>query len=368
MNTDELRRIIGNKNLNFIGQCGSVLQMNGVNAAIYYLESKGVEINGVVLLCTSKTLTIDDYKKNYFLQRKNIRYITVDNAIVFHDSFEKIDVFRRALITKRKLEPVYFVGANLIHSIYYSILKRGKRAIYVEIDDGIENYLNRHKEFMIIDFAGKNIPKTQLPIKYFKRVISDISYNMLYSIVKTKGNYDGALILNKHVRPLRRNEEIIRCYHTVLNENGSKLKYSELKHLENSVIIVGNGNDDIKLLSELVRMLTGSDVTVVFKPHPRDKDIERYVNIGCSIFQNESISLETIVERLDIKPQSIIGDYSTTLITGKILFDINTISYAKLICKDEYNKKMTELFFDSFNEIVMFPDSISELKSMLRRL
>lgn len=363
MNTKELLKVLENDEINFIAQCGSVLQMNGVNVAINFLESEGIRVNGVVFLMTTNTLSGKDYERNFFIQKNNLKYITIEGGIRFSNNYEKIAMLWQVLFSSGKRNVVYYVCANLSYEIMYTILRSGKRAIYVEIEDGIGNYLDRHKEFMIIDFAGKKFPPYLWIYKYTRRVIWDVTYNVLYSLVKLKKDYLDAKLLLKH--NMKRNEKIVNYYHHVLRRNGERLIYQDIKSIENSILIVGAGIESLDVLKELIDEIVSSNFKVIFKPHPREKDIEKYLDLGCILFQDESTSLETIFERLDIKPRYIIGTISTVLITGRVLFDIVTISYVNMMKKDEYWKRMSSLFFDTFKDIVLFPDSMNQLICML---
>ena len=193
--------------------------------------------------------------------------------------------------------------------------------------------------------------------------MSDISYNVLYSIVKNKRDYMDALIMKKHKRI--RNENIANYYHYALEMNGKRLIYRDIEIIENSVLVVGSDMDNVTALKELVEKLVNANWKVIFKPHPRDENTMKYLDLGCILFKNASVSLETVLERLVVKPKCIIGNISSTLFTGKMLFDIKTISCSIFINNDEYGEKASKLFFDAFKDIIIFPRSINQLLSML---
>lgn len=378
MTTKELINLIENTpNFNFIGRCCSVLQINALNAAILYLESLGIKLNGYILRQESSTLTKKTFENNYFIKRKEVKLIDLspDDNLSYSNMKEKVDVFRYAIRNKSKQSlkhAIFFVGANLIHQIYYACLKvyrNDRKVIYVEIDDGLENYLNRHKEFLILDLnkrRGKKIINV-----FLHRIISDFSYYILEFIVKNNKNYICALLLLKENGVVKKkNYKILPFYHKILQYNSKDIDYKEISIIEGKALLVGNGVDDIKKIEKIVTALRLNNCNVVYKPHPRDKNTEVYRKIGCELFVNMDKSLETIIEKTIIKPKLIIGDYSTCLLTAKALFGIPTVSYVNImknISKREIFGGLDSLFSQTFYQYIAIPETLIEFQNFISK-
>ena len=81
------------------------------------------------------------------------------------------------------------------------------------------------------------------------------------------------------------------------------------------------------------------------------------------------MAAEEILVRLKTKPICIIGFDSTTLITGKVLFDVPTISVLGLFReKGKYSKHRQCSFVRRFGDVVQCPVEIEEIEIILEAL
>lgn len=83
------------------------------------------------------------------------------------------------------------------------------------------------------------------------------------------------------------------------------------------------------------------------------------------------MSQESIIGALHIKPLCVISLNSSTLVNVSSIFNVPTISYAKILIKEDINlieRKNLEIFTKRFNGIIEFPDSINKLKALINEL
>lgn len=169
------------------------------------------------------------------------------------------------------------------------------------------------------------------------------------------------------------NEEVLESYKAVLKiRNYNKDLADSLK--EKSVLIVTqpysemgfiSEEDEFKVIEDIINFL---DKKILLKPHPReDKNkynslTEKYSNI--EILDN-SFSIEELLPSLNL--YFIIGFTSSTLINAKIFYNIESISFADLVCKYsedpvllESSKELKKIskkfitFLDEANKILIF--------------
>lgn len=126
---------------------------------------------------------------------------------------------------------------------------------------------------------------------------------------------------------------------------------------------------DLALLQELVRRIRPYGIPVVLKPHPREKNLEKYQRLGCLIdTQNSGIPQEVILASLTKKPKMICSFFSTTLVTGSIFEDIPGVSLGYLLKRQEArNPFFNEIssFEKLFGDIVRFPKNREDLETII---
>ena len=106
--------------------------------------------------------------------------------------------------------------------------------------------------------------------------------------------------------------------------------------------------------------------------HPREKNPERYVSIeNLSVDKLSRFSQESIVAGLKHKPAAVIGFSSTTLVSLKILYDIETISISRIVFQKKIGPQMKtdcKKFVRAFGDIVNCPSDINGVVSIICRI
>ena len=103
---------------------------------------------------------------------------------------------------------------------------------------------------------------------------------------------------------------------------------------------------------------------IIIKPHPREKNIDKYIKLGCEVDIRNDVPLESILAGLDVKPKCIVGITTTTLVTAKLFWNIPAISMAKLINRDSYGKEIVgeiDNFCKIFGTIIQIPDNYQKI-------
>ena len=150
MYLDELSIIFCNYHCNFLAMAITPYQAVGVNAAISYLESIGVEINGYILM-TSHPETGRTLDESYF-RTGNHKIKCID----FEYSFKDRNIIKQIksrinqfIICRNKSKgiPFYFVWTEILNNIL-SVIKENaplQDLVFIKIDDGAASYLSPYE-------------------------------------------------------------------------------------------------------------------------------------------------------------------------------------------------------------------------------
>ena len=127
-------------------------------------------------------------------------------------------------------------------------------------------------------------------------------------------------------------------------------------------------NIDLYIYSEIKRICEKKNIKLIVKPHPRERNLERYRNIGLYVDEEtKSISQEILFASSDHKPVMITGFFSTSLIMANILFDIPAMGLGKMsdfIGLGKF-KDDIENFTRLFKNNLLLPESIEDIEQIL---
>lgn len=129
-------------------------------------------------------------------------------------------------------------------------------------------------------------------------------------------------------------------------------------------------DSESRIYMEICKRLVKLGIKVVIKPHPREKDMEKYQNIpGCFLEKRKGTAQETILATLGRKPYCVIGFSSTTLVTSKALFGIETISADLLLDRNQMKNKQSFDTFDTvFANLIHMPKTMDELVACVKQI
>lgn len=372
MNTRQMIEILkANPECNMVATVGSVLQINCLNATIKYIEDCGVVLNGFIVRWDSLGIGKKEYESNFF-QKGQFRYIDGCESFVYTNKQERLEVFSQAR-KRKKREEFFLIAPDILHPLYYSISKafEKKRIIYVEIDDGLQNYAPLFRRRLLSTLRNErtrgfiNIVRMEL-----EQIPKSMSIFILFNMLKRGGNYLDCKILEHIDGRLRQNEKIMGYFYEALSENASEIPYEKISALEGKVLILGDYTEDTDLVSKLIHQLKNKGVTVVYKPHPRECDYNRIERYSCEIFDYRGIALEVILERLRRKPMALVGYLSSTLLYSEALYGIKAFSYGEMRWqKDDWiYKAYIHIHKHTLSSLISFPKTIDEMVNELSML
>lgn len=182
----------------------------------------------------------------------------------------------------------------------------------------------------------------------------------------------GCIVLNQLLTgkagSLVPNQPVIAAYRDILRRKKCDKDFS---YYSNAVIInsdmlketgILKSDIDIDILRTICEDMKKQRIPVILKPHPREKEVARYGQLECQIEGSAGIAQESIWGTLKEMPYCVVGFASTTLITAKLLFNIEAISLNYLVQEDfSGDKGVFEKFNHTFSEMIHFPKNIEEL-------
>ena len=148
MYLEDLEAELKGKNINFIAMAITPYHAIGINAAIGYLESIGVELNGYILMTSHPDTGRVLNSLHFNTGKQSIKYIN------FEYSFnEKKNIAQKAriklnqlLITRKRKRgnPLYFVWTEVLNNILHVIQQvyPNRDLVFIKIDDGAASYLS----------------------------------------------------------------------------------------------------------------------------------------------------------------------------------------------------------------------------------
>lgn len=213
-------------------------------------------------------------------------------------------------------------------------LRPDENIIAVVVDEGLGGR-SRFSWFISRIHDGIN------PLKSFITFLQEITLDKIsYSQLVKKGCLiDQTLFVKKHGNFFVQNK-LAEKYRSILETRNLADDKQNFSIYENAIIIntqpfeeTGQlqNNADIYSLKKIIQSLQNCGEKVIIKPHPREKNLDRYKDLGCIIEKRKGIAQEEILSTLKTKPKAVIGFCSTTLVTAKIFWDIPTYSCIHMI-------------------------------------
>lgn len=353
--------------VDFLAFAVSPWHMLGVQAVIEELKPKYGTLHGLIAICKNVnghyTINPELYEN---MQEVEFVYY---NSEVKKDArvWDALDLrVKRSYSTNARK---FFLVPYEIDVFLYAYYIKKMHGVFVEcyiLDEGLGTYLGikRNK----VNDQGKY----QIDIKesLFKCIRSRYR-----SKLDREHRYNDFSILR-----LDEKNEWVKNERSVLNyEKALKKKFIcdlENAHMYDNAILINTqpfmgvgipeGNEDITILLELCRLCKENGINVVIKPHPGQKDLDRYEVLNdyvCYDLRKE-LSQEEILSSLENMPRAVVAYSSTTLLTSKLFYGIPAYSLAKILL----TKKITDVhkirldsFISTFKNQVEFIDSVDSI-------
>lgn len=237
----------------------------------------------------------------------------------------------------------------------------------VVLDEGVGSYdtsLMRWAKSVFID--TKNIRDS---IHFVGRYL----YQKLLKTHKKIKVENFMLFQNEHGK-LRADKNVVEYYKRFMNNTaGEPIEVDEKQYIlffTNPLEEEGNinGDDLIKVYSDIVSLCRKMGYRVLFRLHPRETMLDKYKNV--KIITAKASSSEELLNRLSKKPVYVIGAHSTSLVTAKLFFDIPAITIGKILydcSKTDYCKHLINKYNKNFCGIVHIPTSLKDIENILEK-
>ena len=361
----------------------------GISATIESLTMSGEKLSGYVIMVphpkTGMALKVDDFS----FTATNVHII--QGYTKYREWRTKYEKIRERLLALHESKivrehPIYLIGPE-IYPWFYNFVDHKELNSYVKpivIDDGVGAYDGT---------LFRRLSSTKYLTQKSSRIKRVISYgavllDALFSIqIEKNATKSGTFTNNRMFFTLKNrdgikwipNQAIVPFYRSVFETIGHCAENSKTQCLQDSILInsqclaecgMTDGKVDLHLYQYVVRGLERYGKTIVVKPHPREEKVEKYSQIGCVVFQDNSLSQESILASLDYKPVCIISIHSSTLLNAICLYEIPAISLAKLMLNEDISKQFRmelERYIDRYKSIIRFPSSVEELCDIVKR-
>lgn len=358
--------------INFLASVVTPLHVLGVEAAIYHLVQKGIKLIGYIVI-------VPHPKTGYAVSSEFFHKIeNVDIKIIYLSSKAESKGLKQKVVDKWNLYHYYLncekknKGNQLFYYLkpfepsFYRIpkvasIKKDWKLQIIVTEEGLASYTP--------DLLKKNESKWSTRVK--DKIIGT---EWFMRSLKKANMVSYFLFLKREEDSWVRNNECTDAFKAVLSMNKAK---DEFSYYENAVIInttllyedgLIDGDIDILLLADIVETLRKNGNTVIIKPHPREKRLDRYKDLDCIIEQKYDISQESVLTNLKVLPKCILGFNSTTLVTAKILFNVRTISLNAGIDRQYLTDKKYLETFKRWIDFVEIPKTAEELKKVINEI
>lgn len=369
---EDLKRIIRKDNFNFFAVAITPLQAIGIDAAIEYLTDKNINPFGVIYTIshgkTGKHVTKDDFCN---LKKGLVCFDgEVDYSIIAHLKEYLIIRFKK----NNNLNTVYIVCVEVMPYVAYEIEKMGYKCIFILIDDGAGSYFNK---FISVLKANYNSFKDQKKLKrvslFLKAVIKGILLVDYERYLHRQKKCLDFRLFSFHNKTVIRNHLSTKYYYNVLKKQSIN-KTEDYSIFEESILIntqcfkecnITDGIVDYNVYKQVIDSVKNTKYNVLLKPHPRELNIDKYKNLECTLINNTKQSQEIILAGLEKRPRCIISVCSSTLLNAAGLFNIPSISLAKIMLKHKINSSFRSTlnsYIKMYKNVLFFPESIDELK------
>lgn len=377
-----IEKIKSDAKVNFVAFVRTPWHALGCNASLLKLKEQGEELHGFIVL--SK----DSYDcENPLLSKDNFKALS-DNKIGFELLYFNGNAFSSSVLDNIKIKlqslsylanhkkgkrKIYVLNPMHINDIFITRLKKivpDSDIVNVVIDEGLGVYMRSGFNWAVEQYHNTK------SIKEFVRMIFDLQKKRLYVKKSIKrSEYINNNILLKNNGRFDENKAVASYYRRVID--CGKVSAKKYAGYSNSVVISAQlyfednqikNNADLELYKKIISALSEKNIGVVFKPHPRDKDLSRYDCLGCFVDADNTVSQEAILASLDIKPKAVLSFTSTSLVTSSIFYGVKMASLNSLLPKEDVQLTLLNEFANfkkAFENVVCIPDTIEQLCSFI---
>ncbi|MCI8565606.1 MAG: hypothetical protein HFI39_04675 [Lachnospiraceae bacterium] len=374
---DVQEQIINNESLNFIAYAVIPLHVIGINAIIRYLNDNGYKLRGYIYIITHHT-TGKHISENDFSIGNNLIKI-YDGIIEFKNIrgiadkiLTRLPFYNHYNCSKRRL---FFAVPSPNYAINAITAKCNCVPHFIQYDDGYDSYVKRIKslyEYKVM--YTKNNSLVERVYSAIKSVAEGCSLELfIRRLKKNKLLTDFRMFSDNsiEVNPLS-----IKYYMDSF-KNSYTGEFEEIRIFERCILFntqclmennITDGKVDLEIYKEVVAIAKSIGCEVVVKPHPREHNVEKYINMGCKVYAGK-YTQESILASLRCCPSCIVSIHSSTLINAKGLFNIPVISLGRILLQRDISdllRRQISDYIKQYSDIVLFPESIEELTQIIK--
>lgn len=374
-----IKLVAGRPDINFLAAAITPWHALGINAAILQLAEQGIVLRGYIMVVAHDvTGTAIDESNFKAVENMDIQIICIlpntEVRTLKEKLLLKIHKYRYFISLPESKETELLYWLTPLKPSYEMIPRiaevTSKRMQFIITDEGLGSYLNSAYDWWLFSFLESGL-KSGIRATW-NLLIRDRFFH--HSLIRRKQLQWNQLLTGKK-KKWNVNTEVVRYYQKILKTEGINKEYDYYAEsvLINSDMFSESGvlkdNEDVKVYQYICDLMHKAGVSVVLKVHPREKELERYNEMNCRIEQKNELAQEVILASLERKPYCIVGTASTTLVTARLLFNIETISINYLMdTKKIVNKKAVFDFNDTFDGLVYMPRSREELMDCFREI
>lgn len=376
---DNIQRVISNdETINFFAYAMTPLHAVGVNAVMAYLNSKGIYLNGYIIICSHSKTGKHVSETDFFVNGNNIRI--VDGEPDFKKKRSNIDKFKGKLCSVDSINhdksKVYVTYSHIDLELYNIIKQSGREYTFFILDDGGASYVSRMHN--AVSFATIYSPYNSL-IKTYMHICKAVLRTLLSEYFEKK------LARSKRIIDFRiftsnlfeKNSISSPYYIEAFKKLGTEkdsFAYNQPYILINTQCFkecnMTDGIIDYNLYDKIVSIIKKYFNCIVVKPHPRELDAgEKYKDFGCEVFTRNNVTQEVLLANSTKLPVVIISISSSTLLNATGLFGIPAISLAKMLLQEDLIKETrneTLNYVKQYKDVIAFPNSFDDFEEIIR--
>lgn len=375
---DICHKIKQNNKINFLSFAITPWHALGVMGAMEVLKKKGFQLEGSICICAHATggILLD---KSFFStvasEKIEILYYRGSQSI---DKKKMLQFFKS--IPKRKGKEFFIVSPlkpqyDILEKV--SAIRKSDCIKAVVIDEGLATYMRDKQSWISIqkrEENKKNFDREEIIQKLFLD-------NYFQSMLKRN-----QMFINQNIFCYDKNQKLvlnhraIYGYRKTLKKMSHEYTIPNARDYENAVVINTQPyfeegriktSIDVQILERVCHIFQSQGLKIVLKVHPREVQLERYQKLLCKIDTSGGVPMELLLSSLPVKPKYLVGFTTTTLVTGKLLFDIEGISLARLIKQDNMEKELGKefnKFCQLFHRYLRIPTNYTKLEKAIERI
>lgn len=373
-----IEKIKSDKAVNYVAFVRTPWHALGCNASLLKLKEQGIDLNGFAVLskesydCPKPLVSSDNFNvladneigcKVLYFNGNAFSSSTADNLKI------KLQSLSYLANHKKGARKIYVLNPMHINDIFITRLKKSvpdSDIVNIVIDEGLGVYMR--SEF---NWAVEQYHNTK-SIKSFIRFLLNIQKKRLYVKKSIKrSEYINNNILFENNGSYEENKSITSYYKQAVDCD--KVSVEKYSMYSDSVIISAQlyfednqikNNADLELYKKIISVFSEKGIRVVFKPHPRDKNLNRYDCLDCFVDADNTVPQESILASLDVKPCAVLSFTSTSLVTSALFYGVKTASLNGLLAKEDVQLTLLNEFSNfkkAFGSVVSVPDDFEEL-------